>query len=79
MSFAVGRMLRGQPRFFNGHYDHHVTCSLPVTTGAPDKALAYDERDIAQVVATTFNAIDGIRIGKPQNNWIVVELPEAWT
>jgi hypothetical protein len=75
MSFTVGRMLRGQPRFFAGRYERNI----PVTTGEPDKAREYGDRDTAQIVATLFDALDGVRIGKPQRNWIVVELPEAWT
>ncbi len=79
MSFAVGRLLRGQPRFFDGSYVSNKTIPIPVTTGAPEKAHAYEDRLIAQVMADAFNAFDGLQTRVPQRHWIVVDLPEAWT
>lgn len=79
MSFAIGRLLRGQPRFFDGSYVGDKSIPIPVTTGAPDKAKAYDDRRIAQVMVDAFNAFDGLRAHAPQRHWTVVELPEAWT
>lgn len=79
MTFAVVRILRGEPRFFTGLYDQHQTCFSPVTTGRPDQARAYESRDIAQVIADFFDALDGVKTGKPQRQWLTIELPEAWT
>ncbi|MDO8980535.1 MAG: hypothetical protein Q7V17_15010 [Afipia sp.] len=77
-TFAVARMLRGQPRLFTGEYDLHSACFTPVTTGRPDEAKGYDDHNIAQVVADLFNALDGLKTATPQRNWIPIELPEAW-
>lgn len=71
-TFAVGRMVRNQPRFYAGEYDLSATTFSPMTTGHPDKARAYESRDLAEVIAIIFNALDG------QKNWVAVELPEAW-
>lgn len=78
-TFAVARMLRGQPRFFAGSYAQNQSIPIPVTTGAPDKAQSYDDAKIAQIVVDFFNAFDGLKTRVPQRNWIVIELPEAWT
>ena len=79
MIFAVARMQRGQPRFFDGSYVECKTMPIPVTTGEPDKAQPYDDRAIAQIMVDFFNAFDGLKTRIPQRNWLVVELPEAWT
>lgn len=78
MKFAVARQLRGQPRFFVGSYVQNQTIPIPVTTGAPDKAKSYDDRQIALIMVDVFNAFDGLKTRAPQRNWTVIELPEAW-
>lgn len=77
--FALVRMLRGQPRFFAGTYVGNKTIPVPVTTAEPDKAKVYESKNVAQVAVDFFNAFDGLKARKPQRNWIVMELPEAWT
>ena len=71
--FALGRMVHNQPRFFAGEYDLTATTFSPTTTGQPDKARTYESREIAEVLAIVFNALDGAK------QWVPVELPEEFT
>jgi hypothetical protein len=79
---AVARMIRGQPRFFDGRYcivESGLSLLTPVTTGAPDKARAYDDRVVAQLIVDFLNVLDGIHSGERTQPWIVMPLPEAWS
>lgn len=76
--FAVAVYRFDQPRFFSGKYDEKKKCFAPITTPKPDEARVYDDRLVAEVIANTFNALDGVRVGAPVKDWIVAELPEAW-
>lgn len=78
--FAVARLIDRQPRFFVGRYDHKATVpyASPVTTGQPDQAKAYDDRNIAQIVCAALNVFASVKAGRLEQPWITIELPEAW-
>lgn len=48
-TFAVARILRGQPRFFTGGYVGNQTVPIPITTGAPDEAKSYYDKNIVRL------------------------------
>lgn len=81
MKVTVGKLVSGHPRFFAGSFAstaNAIGVHSPVTTGKPHHACTYDNRAVAQLLADTFNAFDGIASGVPCRDWIVVNLPEEW-
>lgn len=74
---CIARMDGRRQRFFAGRYRDQGTYPVPVTTGRHDKARAYDDRSVAQLVCNLFNVIEGIRSDAPLSPWIVIDLPEA--
>jgi hypothetical protein len=69
---CIARMDGRRQRFFNGRF---TVMSKPVTTGRHDRARAYDDKIVAQLVCAVLNATPAVMThGKP---WAVMQLPEA--
>jgi hypothetical protein len=81
MKHAVARPTAAGPRFFTGKYEAGASLALlsPSLSPLPDEAKAYEDRGIAEIVASALNALIGIETGENVKPWIVIELPEAWT
>jgi len=79
-TFAVARMIGGQPRFFIGFRDTVSPLGLasPLITAEPDKARAYDSRAVAELMVDFLDFIDSAGAGTRRRNWIVMPLPEEW-
>ena len=78
MTFAVGRITRGQPEFFTGRYDCGAEAMpWPATTPSLDEAHVYDDRVVADLLVLFLDFRDGLIARRPQKNWSVIERPEA--
>ncbi|RJF70906.1 hypothetical protein [Rhodopseudomonas palustris] len=80
-SYAVVCLRDGVPRFFLGRFDEascrHDGLPAPRLTAAPDRARAYDDRAVADLIAALLNVLDGVTADDAQA-WTVTPLPEAW-
>ncbi len=77
---ALARMQNGRARFFAGrfHTRHPVIgCFKPYVTGAPGRAKGYDDKIVAEAVASYLNFLDIIHTGKQTLPWRVMPLPES--
>lgn len=82
MKLAAARMMRLQPRLFDGCYcagNDGLGCLKPLTTGDPAKARVYEDHAVAHLVVDFLNVLDGIQSGERKLPWIVMPLPEQWT
>jgi hypothetical protein len=82
MKFAAARMVRLQPRFFDGRYcvgKDGLGALKAMTTGEPDKARTYQDQVVAHLVVDFLNVLDGIGTGERKLPWIVMPLPEQWS
>ncbi|UGA45975.1 hypothetical protein HU230_0008030 [Bradyrhizobium quebecense] len=76
MKYAVARMQGSQARMFTGRYNDRSPVCAPITTGKPGSAKAYDDLDVAEVIAVIFNAMVKARAPKRRAVWTAIPLPE---
>lgn len=79
--FACARLIDGQPRFFQRFADASEPLKLvsPVTTGRPDQAKTYDDRNVATVMCAVLNLAVELKTSSTAKPWIVMPMPEEWT
>lgn len=69
---CIARMDGRRQRFFNGHF---TVLNRPITTGRHDRARAYDDEAVAELICAVLNlSVLTMARGGP---WAVLPLPEA--